>query len=94
MLVEIHRTVDGFRKDNWPSLSKLRQILEAAPPDQWAGFQAYYAMSESEVSSSTGVDLVDSMLAVFSEVTPAMNLSMQIELREHGPGRRVAVQLN
>jgi len=62
---------------------KLRQTLEAAPPQQWAGFQAYYAMPESEVSSSTGVDLVDAMLAVFSEVTPAMNLSMQIELPEH-----------
>jgi hypothetical protein len=72
-----------FGKDNWPGVSKLRQTLEAAPPQQWAGFQAYYAMSENEVSSSTGVDLVDSMLAVFSEVTPAMNLSMQIELREH-----------
>ena len=37
-------------------------------------------MTEDEVSSATGVDLVESMLAVFSEVTPLMNLTMQIEL--------------
>jgi hypothetical protein len=32
------------------------------------------------VRSSTGPDLVESMLAVFHEVTPLMNLTMQIEL--------------
>jgi hypothetical protein len=39
-------------------------------------------MSEDEVLASTGVDLVESMLAVFSEVTPAMNLCMQVQLTE------------
>jgi hypothetical protein len=72
--------------DNWAGVLKLRQALEAAPRHQWAGFQVYYPMQEGEVQSSTGIDLVDSMLAVFSEVTPAMNLSMQIELQEHSPG--------
>jgi hypothetical protein len=37
-------------------------------------------MSEKEVRGSTGLDLVESMLAVFGEVTPAMNLTMQIKL--------------
>ena len=39
-------------------------------------------MTEEEVRSATGLDLVESMLAVFREVTPLMNLTMQIELVE------------
>jgi len=75
-----------FRKDRWPSLPKLHKFLQTARHDQWAGFQLYYPMQESEVLSSSGVDLVDSMLAVFGEVAPAMNLCMQIELRERATG--------
>jgi hypothetical protein len=37
-------------------------------------------MAEQEVRDSAGVDLVESMLAIFREVTPAMNLCMQIRL--------------
>ena len=37
-------------------------------------------MSEEDVTGSTGLDLVESMLAVFREVTPAMNLCMNIQL--------------
>ena len=70
----------GFSKSSFPSMAKLRKILSAAPGNHWAGFQLYYPMSEEEVRASTGLDLVESMLAVFREVTPAMNLTMQIEL--------------
>jgi hypothetical protein len=42
-------------------------------------------MRESEVRSASGVDLVESMLAVFREVTPTMNLCMQIRLEERSP---------
>jgi len=56
-------------------------VLNSAPESHWAGFQIYYPWSETDVASATGVDLVESMLAVFSEVTPAMNLCMQTELR-------------
>ena len=45
-------------------------------------------MRESEVRGATGVDLIESMLAVFREVTPAMNLCMQIQLPEHTEPRR------
>jgi hypothetical protein len=38
-------------------------------------------MREAEVQSATGLDLVESMLAVFKEVTPVMNLCMQTRLR-------------
>ncbi len=63
-------------------VTRLRRALEAAPGKEWAGFQLFYPMREAEVRGSTGVDLVESMLAVFKEVTPVMNLCTQTKLRE------------
>jgi hypothetical protein len=81
--------IGQFSSDNYPGVAKLRRLLDAAPKTQWAGFQLYYPMTEDEVRGATGVDLVESMLAVFSEVTPLMNLTMQIELEAlSGKGRR------
>jgi hypothetical protein len=95
MARELKRLVqrEGFRIDagNWecrltvgkskfPSMAGLKKALESAPPAKWAGFQVYYAMPEKEVKSSLGVDLIESMMAIFEEVTPAMNLCMQVEL--------------
>ncbi len=68
-------------RDRFPGMERLRKVLEGAPPAEWAGFQVYYPMSEKEVRASSGVDLVESMMAIFDEVTPAMNCCMQIELR-------------
>jgi len=76
-----------FSKANYPGAAKLRQALEAAPKNGWAGFQLYYRMSESEVQSATGVDLVESMLAVYREVVPSMNLCMQIQLADRREAR-------
>jgi hypothetical protein len=74
-----------FSKDNFPGVLKLGRVLDSAPKSHWAGFQIYYPWSETDVVSATGVDLVESMLAVFREVTPAMNLCMQTELRTQMP---------
>ena len=63
----------------------MRKLLEAAPGNGWAGLQVFYPMREKEVRAAGGVDLVESMLAVFGEVTPAMNLCMQIELSAANP---------
>lgn len=96
MARELKRLVqrEGFRVDagNWesritavksklPGMVSLKKALENAPPAEWAGFQVYYPMPEKEVRSSSGVDLIESMMAIFEEVTPAMNLCMQIELK-------------
>ena len=75
-----HAEPQGYSKANFPSMTALRRVLDMAPASHWAGFQLYYAMSEEDVRASTGLDLVESMLAVFKEVTPAMNLVMQIQL--------------
>lgn len=69
-----------FSRADFPSMTKLRRLLESAPGNHWAGFQIYYPMREEEVRGSTGVDLVEAMLAVFGEVTLAMNLCMQVRL--------------
>jgi hypothetical protein len=69
-------------RENFPGVTKLRRLLDAAPKNHWAGFQLFYPMTEEEVRSATGLDLVESMLAVFREVTPLMNLTMQIQLSE------------
>ena len=96
MEVELKRLVsrEGFRVDagNWdnrqvinrnkfPSMTALKKTLEAAPAAEWAGFQVYYPMPEDEVKNSSGVDLIESMMAIFDEVIPAMNLCMQIQLK-------------
>ncbi len=71
-----------FSKKNFPGVVQVRRLLAAAPKNHWAGFQLYFPMTEEEVLGSTGVDLVESMLAVFHEVTPLMNLTMQTKLKE------------
>jgi len=76
-----------FSKANLPSMPQLRRRLQAAPKTHWAGLQVYYPMNEQDVKTSTGVDLVESMLAVFREVTPAMNLCMQIQLQDRPAAR-------
>jgi hypothetical protein len=85
---------DGSAKDlsraNLPDVTAVRRILSGAAGGGWAGFQLYFAMNEPEVRGSTGLDLVESMLAIFDEVTPAMNLCMQIELLAVGDGRRTS----
>ncbi len=43
---------------------KLRRVLDSAPKNHWAGFQIYYPWNEMDVASATGVDLVESVLAV------------------------------
>jgi hypothetical protein len=71
-----------FGKTDLPDVLELCRLLQAAPRDHWAGFQPYYPMPESEVRGTAGLDLIESMLAIFDEVTHAMNLCMQIELHK------------
>ena len=47
-----------------PRRRELREALEGAPGTHWAGFQIFYPMNESEVQNATGLELVESVLAV------------------------------
>ncbi len=62
------------------SRRELLRALTEAPSEHWSGFQIFYPMSREEVRASSGGDLVDAMIAVFHEVTPAMNACMDIQL--------------
>ena len=70
----------AFSRARPPDAAALRKALRTAPGDHWAGLQIYYPMRRNEVRGTTGVDLIESMLAIFGEVTPAMNMVMQVEL--------------
>lgn len=70
-----------FSRVSWPGTTRIRKLLTTITPGEWASFQLYYPMREDEVRGANGVDLVEAMLAVFHEVTPAMNLCMQTQLR-------------
>ncbi len=69
-----------YTRANLPGVVEIRRMLSKAPADGWAGFQLYYPMKKKEVLGSTGVDLFESMLAIFNEVARAMNLCMHIQL--------------
>jgi len=71
-----------FSREDLLSITKLRRILLAVPGDQWVGLQVFYTMGKREVQSATGFDLIESILAVFEEVRPVMNLCMDIQLQE------------
>ncbi|MCS6951798.1 MAG: hypothetical protein RMK57_01855 [Bryobacterales bacterium] len=78
-----------FSARDYPGAAALRRALERAPARQWAGFQLYYPMTEDDVRASDGADLVEAILAVFDEVTPAMNMVAEIPLRARGKDLRV-----
>lgn len=71
---------ETFSRGEYPGAAGLRRILEAAAPTEWAGLQVFYPTTEKEVKRSTGPDLVDSMLAVFDEVTGVYNQSSDVAL--------------
>ena len=70
----------SFSRSKPPDFARLRKALRQAPGDHWAGLQVYYPMRRAEVLRCSGVDLIEAMLAIFGEVTPAMNLCMQVHL--------------
>ncbi len=70
-----------FSGKGFASARQIREAARARRPDGWTGFQLYYPMSEKEVNSSSGYELVQAVLGVFSEVTGVMNLCMQVKLR-------------
>ncbi len=71
-----------FSQNDYPGARKLREALGRGSKSHWCGFQLYYPMAKHDVENATGLDLVESMLAVFHEVTPAMNQCMQVRLEE------------
>jgi hypothetical protein len=66
-----------FRKRTWAGLSAIRSACRRMSEDEWGGFQLYYPLGEKELDTMDGGEIVAATLAIFDEVTPAMNLVMQ-----------------
>jgi hypothetical protein len=85
-----HASVTGasgtviFDSKSFRSARQIRETARKARPRAWAGFDLFYPMPEKEVQASTGYDLVQGIMGAFAEVTPAMNLCMQVPLIRGG----------
>ncbi|MCX5683813.1 MAG: hypothetical protein NT049_09025 [Planctomycetota bacterium] len=66
----------AFRGRKWGGAAAIRRACEAVPGDAWGWFQLYYAIPEKDLGAMDGGEIVAAILAVFNEVTPAMNLVM------------------
>jgi hypothetical protein len=75
-----------FDSKSFPGAGSLLKLIDLAPARHWAGFQVCYVLDEAGIKACSGVELVETMLAVFDEVAPAMNLCMQVPLRLDCPG--------
>ena len=78
-----------FRGRDFESAAQIRAAARRCAPGQWAGFQLYYPMTEKEVRSCSGHELVLAVLGAFGEVVPAMNLCMQVPLALPSAGPRL-----
>jgi hypothetical protein len=70
-----------FTRRTLPSAPALRRVLAGGPAGEWCGFQLYYPLDEEEVRRMSGPDLIETMMAIFEEARPAMNLTMQVALQ-------------
>jgi hypothetical protein len=69
-----------FTKKNFKSARQVRDAAKKYSKREWAGFQLYYPMPESELRACSGYELVQAVCGVFHEVTGTMNCCMQIKL--------------
>jgi hypothetical protein len=79
-----------FDRRSFSSARQIGQRLERYPRRQWVGFQLYYAIPETEVRKSSGLELTRALCAVFDEVVPAMNACMQVPLQGAGVAAEAA----
>lgn len=71
---------EGPGRERFRSAAELRSALQRCRPDHWAGFQLYYPIPERELHACTGYELVKSITGIFTEIIPAMNCCMEIQL--------------
>lgn len=79
-----------FTGGRLPPPARMAALLDAAPANQWCGFQVYYALGEEDVRALPGTEAVDVMFAVFDEVSRAMSLCSQVALDDHASSLSLA----
>jgi len=101
LMAEVRRLVgeEGFRLQagSWgaphvfegepPTARALQAALADGAARDWCAFQLYYGQTEQDIRGTSGTDLVEMMMAVFDEVTPAMNLCSQVSIGGSVPVR-------
>jgi hypothetical protein len=65
-----------FRGKKWPGVAAVRRACEKVPPEAWGWFQACYPTPEKELVKMDGGEIVATILAIFDELAPLMNLVM------------------
>ena len=65
-----------FRGPRWGGPAAVRKACLAIPPEAWGWFQVVYPTPEKELKDMDGAEIVATVLAIFDEVTPLMNLVM------------------
>jgi hypothetical protein len=78
----------SFSGPKWPGPAAVRRACESVPPDAWGWFQVCYPTPEKELAKMDGAEIVATILAIFDEVTPLMNLVMDKPYLK-GPGRSI-----
>ena len=68
-------------KNKFPRMAGLKKALKARLRMSGPVFRCITRCRKKKFAISSGVDLIESMMAIFEEVTPAMNLCMQIQLK-------------
>ena len=66
-----------FRGRKWGGPAAVRRIMRRIPDDSWGWFQVYYPTPEKELGQMRGGEIIATVMAVFDELVPAMNLVMQ-----------------
>ena len=66
-----------FRGKAWGGPADARRACRSIPDGDWGGVQLFYPVPEKELDAMDGSEIVATILAVFGEVTPMMNLVMQ-----------------
>ncbi len=69
-----------FTAANFTGLSAIRRTIARAPARQWCGFQLFYPLSEEEIRTMEGRDILEAVLAIFAEVTPILSACWDVRL--------------
>jgi hypothetical protein len=72
-----HSGESTFRGRRWGGVAAIRRACRTIPDDAWGWFQLYYRIPEKELDEMSGSEIVAAILAIFDEVTGAMNVVMQ-----------------
>ncbi len=67
-----------FTEKNFTGPAALLREIARAPARQWCGVQLFYPMSEAEVRTMDGREILEALLAIFSEVTPLLQTCWEI----------------